>query len=122
MAWVATFITAVVGATTVALGYMLKRSISIAIVIGAVVVAIGSFKQDIVNLVYDARAKQEASEVRRLELERERMRLEAEERDRLLKYKSAQAARQERAEQRRLDEKMADVQLELLKPLPKFGQ
>lgn len=117
-----TFATAIVGASTVALGYMLKRSISIAIVIGAVVMAIGSFKQDVVNLVYDAREKQEASEIRQLELERERMRLEAEERERLLKHKSAQAARQERAEQRRLDEKMRDVQLELLKPLPKFGQ
>lgn len=111
--WVITILGAITGAVSVVFGFLLQKSLSVVIIVMAVVFAIGTFKDDILSLVKDQQRQSEASEIRQLEFERERLRLEAEERQQRLKLEAEQRAREARAQQAR--EKQRAEELERLR-------
>jgi hypothetical protein len=97
--WVVTLLGAITGAVSVALGFMLKRSLGVVLVIMAVVFAVGSIKGDLLGMFSDWQQRQEASEIRKLEFEREKLRLESEERKQRLKAEAEQRAREQRLQE-----------------------
>jgi hypothetical protein len=111
--WVITILGAITGAVGVVFGYLFQKSLSVIIIVMAVVFAIGTFKDDVLGLVKDQQKRNEASEIRQLEFERERLRLEAEERQQRLKLEAEQRAREARAQQAR--EKQRAEELERLR-------
>ncbi len=108
--WVITILGAITGAVSVVFGFLLQKSLSVVIIVMAVVFAIGTFKDDILSLVKDQQRQSEASEIRQLEFERERLRLEAEERQQRLKLEAEQRAREARAQQARERERAEELE------------
>lgn len=109
LGWTVTALAAVTGSVGVLLSLVLKKSLGVALIVGAVVWGLNTFRQDIFDLLNRIQENNQASEIRKLELERERMRLEAEDRERQRKHQAAQEIRRERAEQQRQAERSREA-------------
>jgi hypothetical protein len=109
LGWTVTALGAITGSVGVALGFFLKKSIGIALIILAIVFALNSFREDIFNYLHKIQEHNQASEIRQLELEREKLRLEVQEREQQRKHQAAQEIRRERAEQRQGDARVREV-------------
>lgn len=104
--WVVAILGTVAGAASVALGFFLKRSIGIVLVILAVSYAISQVKGDLVGVWQDWNKRAEASEVRQQALEAERLKLETELKQKQMELEKLNARIRER--EVKVEEKKVD--------------
>lgn len=104
--WVVAILGTVAGAASVALGFFLKRSIGIVLVILAVSYAISQVKGDIVGVWQDWNRRTEAQDVRQQALEAERLKLEAELKQKQMELEKLNARIRER--EVKVEEKKVD--------------
>lgn len=104
--WVVAILGTAAGAASVALGFLLKRSIGIVLIILAVSYAFSQVKGDLVGVWQDWNRRTEASEVRQQALEAERLKLEAELKQKQMELEKLNARIRER--EVKVGEKMVD--------------
>jgi hypothetical protein len=104
--WVMAILGTVTGAASVALGFILRRSIGIVLIILAVSYAISQVKGDLVGVWQDWNRRAEAQDVRQQALEAERLKLEAELKQKQMELEKLNARIRER--EVKVGEKMVD--------------
>ena len=104
--WVVAILGTVAGAASVTLGFFLKRSIGIVLVILAVSYAISQVKGDLVGVWQDWNRRTEAQDVRQQALEAERLKLEADLKQKQMELEKLNARIRER--EVKVEEKKVD--------------